>query len=117
MASNGQQISREINKIQNIANDEPFDLDILVGEVKDLNKPTGAQTLITSQLGAYLETLKNKSVENIRISGAKAMHYTAKSEAASKNNFFNGFYQNSGFLGLNKSDFDGNSIIFANVLH
>ena len=33
-----------------------------------------------------------------------------------RNNFFNGFHKNSGFLGIGKGDFDGNSIIFANLV-
>ena len=33
-----------------------------------------------------------------------------------RHNFFNGFHENSGFLGIGKGDFDGNSRIFANLL-
>ena len=72
--------------------------------------------MITSQLGAYLESLKNKQVEKFEIDGTVASYHNKRSSAMARHNFFNGFHENSGFLGIGKGDFDGNSKIFANLI-
>ena len=104
MYSKGETITKKIQQIEESTPEElPLDVNITVGEVLDFTNPKDNQTLITELLAQYLQALNGKTVERFTIKSKNDSNTI--SQVCARNNFLNGFYKNSGFLGISQSNF------------
>ena len=118
MESKGETITKEIQHIEESTPEElSLNVNITVGEVKDLTNPKGNQALTTELLAQYLQALNGKTVERFTIKSTKATYRNTSSKSCARNNFLNGFYKNSGFLGIGQSNFEGNSLKFSKYIY
>ena len=64
----------------------------------------------------FFESLAQKRVESLKINHTGGVWGYVKTSNPARHNFLNGYYEDSGFLGIGKSNYGGNSYALQNLM-